>query len=184
MFSLFYLVHDFDPNITFTYSDGVPRRRRAVRVWKFWKMPSQKQQQIPIRVKALQSISILPSRKYAIKTHSLLDNAPNYLTQGGKGNSEGKKVQQSLTSKLSIGMFMWFKIVKIKRIHEAILEGWSTNFGQNGLCMLTAISKMASWFFLVFAILNQFNIPITYFEVRICWTFFPLSYPCQLGWSI
>ena len=38
-------------------------------------------------------------------------------TQGGKGNSEGKKVQQSLTSKLSIGMFMWFKIVKIKRIH-------------------------------------------------------------------
>ena len=31
VFSLFYLVHDFDPNITFTYSDGVPRRR-AVRV--------------------------------------------------------------------------------------------------------------------------------------------------------
>ena len=25
VFSLFYLVHDFDPNITFTYSDGVPR---------------------------------------------------------------------------------------------------------------------------------------------------------------
>ena len=45
-------------------------------------------------------------------------------TQGGKDNSEGKKVQQSLTSKLSIGMFIWFKIVKIKRIHEAILEGW------------------------------------------------------------
>ena len=45
-------------------------------------------------------------------------------TQGGKGNSEGKKVQQSLTSKLSIGMFMWFKIVKITKIHEAILEGW------------------------------------------------------------
>ena len=46
------------------------------------------------------------------------------VTQGSKGNSEGKKVQQSLTSKLSLGMFMWFKIVKIKRIHEAILEGW------------------------------------------------------------
>ena len=28
------------------------------------------------------------------------------FTQGGKGNSEGKKVQQSQTSKLSIGMFM------------------------------------------------------------------------------
>ena len=75
VFSLFYLVHDFDPNITFTYSDGVPRR--AGRVWKFWKMPSQKQQQIPIRAKWLQSISKLPSRKYAIKTHYLLDNAPN-----------------------------------------------------------------------------------------------------------
>ena len=48
----------------------------------------------------------------------------DHVSQGGKGNSEGKKVQQILTSKLSIGMFMWFQIVKIKRIHEAILEGW------------------------------------------------------------
>ena len=45
-------------------------------------------------------------------------------TQCGKGSSEGKKVQQSRTLKLNKGMFKWFKFVKIKRIHEAILECW------------------------------------------------------------
>ena len=44
------------------------------------------------------------------------------LTQGGKGSSEGKKVQQILTSKYVMGILNWFKIVKNKKIHEAILE--------------------------------------------------------------
>ena len=105
------------------------------------------------------------------------------VTQGGKGSSEGKKVQQSLTSKLNIGMFMWFKFVKIKRIHEAILEGcwytgrivhqlwaeWAVRFNcylQNGFVNI-----------LLFTISNQFNTPITYFEVRICWTFFSSELP-------
>ena len=43
-------------------------------------------------------------------------------TQGGKGSSEGKKVQQILTSKYVMGILNWFKIVKNKKIHEAILE--------------------------------------------------------------
>ena len=43
------------------------------------------------------------------------------LTPDGKASSERKKVQQSLTSKLNTGIFMWFKII---RIHQAILEGW------------------------------------------------------------
>ena len=43
-------------------------------------------------------------------------------TQGGKGSSEGKKVQQILTSKFVMGILNWFKIVKNKKIHEAILE--------------------------------------------------------------
>ena len=42
--------------------------------------------------------------------------------QGGKGSSEGKKVQQILTSKYVMGILNWFKIVKNKKIHEAILE--------------------------------------------------------------
>ena len=44
------------------------------------------------------------------------------VTQGGKGSSEGKKVQQILTSKYVMGILNWFKIVKNKKIHEAILE--------------------------------------------------------------
>ena len=44
------------------------------------------------------------------------------LTQGGKGSSEVKKVQQILTSKYVMGILNWFKIVKNKKIHEAILE--------------------------------------------------------------
>ena len=36
---------------------------------------------------------------------------------------------------------------------------------------------MASWFFLFFAILNHINIPITNFEVRIRWSFFPSELP-------
>ena len=46
----------------------------------------------------------------------------NLYTQGGKGSSEGKKVQQILTSKYVMGILNWFKIVKNKKIHEAILE--------------------------------------------------------------
>ena len=44
------------------------------------------------------------------------------FTQDGKGSSEGKKVQQILTSKYVMGILNWFKIVKNKKIHEAILE--------------------------------------------------------------
>ena len=43
-------------------------------------------------------------------------------TQGGKGSSEGKKVQQILTSKYVMGILNWFEIAKNKKIHEAILE--------------------------------------------------------------
>ena len=43
-------------------------------------------------------------------------------TQGGKGSSEGKKVQQILTSKYVIGILDWFKILKNKKIHGAILD--------------------------------------------------------------
>ena len=43
-------------------------------------------------------------------------------TQGGKGSSEAKKVQQILTSKYVMGILNWFKILKNKKIHEAILE--------------------------------------------------------------
>ena len=46
----------------------------------------------------------------------------NYVTQGGKGSSEGKKVQQVLTSKYVMGILNWFEIAKNKKIHEAILE--------------------------------------------------------------
>ena len=46
----------------------------------------------------------------------------NGVTQDGKGSSEGKKVQQILTSKYVMGILNWFKIVKNKKIHEAILE--------------------------------------------------------------
>ena len=53
----------------------------------------------------------------------------------------------------------------------------SSKFGQNRLCVLAAISKMASLIFLFFAILNHINIPITNFEVRICWTFFSSELP-------
>ena len=45
------------------------------------------------------------------------------LTQGGKGNSEGKKVQQILTPKFVIGRSKEFKLEKSKTIHEAITEG-------------------------------------------------------------
>ena len=48
---------------------------------------------------------------------------------------------------------------------------------QNGLCVFTAISKMALDFFLFFAILNHINIPRTNFWVIICWTFFPSELP-------
>ena len=54
-----------------------------------------------------------------------IQNLPH--TQVGKGSSEEKKVQQILTSKFVMGMFMWFKIAKNKKINEAILEGrWYT----------------------------------------------------------
>ena len=44
------------------------------------------------------------------------------ITQGGKGSSEEKKVQQILTSKYVMGILNWFEIAKNKKIHEAILE--------------------------------------------------------------
>ena len=45
-----------------------------------------------------------------------------YNTQGGKGSSDEKKVQQILTSKYVMGILNWFEIAKNKKIHEAILE--------------------------------------------------------------
>ena len=45
-----------------------------------------------------------------------------HVTQGGKGSSEGKKVQQILTSKYVMGILNLFEIAKNKKIHEAILE--------------------------------------------------------------
>ena len=86
-------------------------------------------------------------------------------------------------------MFVWFKIAKNKKNHGAILEGrWYTGrkirqFRLNWLWVLTAISKMAPWIFLFFAILNHINIPITDFEVRIRCYFFSSELPCQLGWE-
>ena len=83
-------------------------------------------------------------------------------------------------------MFVWFKIAKNKKNHGAILEGrWYTGrkirqFRLNWLWVLTAISKMAPWIFLFFAILNHINIPITDFEVRIRCYFFPSELPCTL----
>ena len=48
-------------------------------------------------------------------------------TQVGKGSSEEKNDQWIMTSKFVMGMFMWFKIAKDKKIHWAILEGrWYT----------------------------------------------------------
>ena len=38
-----------------------------------------------------------------------------YDTQVGKGSSWGKKVQQILTWKFVMGMFMWLKIAKNKK---------------------------------------------------------------------
>ena len=46
------------------------------------------------------------SRIEMLRVCSTLHYNDKQITQGGKGNSEGKKVQQSLTSKLSMGMFM------------------------------------------------------------------------------
>ena len=44
----------------------------------------------------------------------------------------------------------------------------SAKSGQNGLCALPGIFKMAQGIFLFFAILNHINIPITNCEVGIC----------------
>ena len=52
----------------------------------------------------------------------MIQNWKKHDTQVGKGSSEEKKVQQILTSKFVMGMFMWFKIAKNKKINEAILE--------------------------------------------------------------
>ena len=53
----------------------------------------------------------------------------------------------------------------------------SAKSGQNGLCALPSIFKMAQGFFLFFTILNHLNIPITNCEVGICCTFFPSELP-------
>ena len=80
-------------------------------------------------------------------------------------------------------MSMEFKFAKSKTIHEANIEGRLytgrkiCQNGQNRLCVSTAISKMASWIFLLFGNLNFVDIPVTNFQVRICWTFFPSELP-------
>ena len=61
----------------------------------------------------------------------------------------------------------------------------SAKSGQNGLCALPGIFKMAQGIFLFFAILNHLNIPITNCEVGICCTFFSseLPLPTWVIWS-
>ena len=44
------------------------------------------------------------------------------FTQGGKGSSDEKKVQQILTSKYVMGILIDLKLQKKQKIHEAILE--------------------------------------------------------------
>ena len=63
-------------------------------------------------------------KKFKFEIAQISQNKANFssFTQGGKGSSEGKKVQQILTSKYVMGILNWFKIVKNKKIHEAILE--------------------------------------------------------------
>ena len=121
------------------------------------------------------------SKRYRIKIFILNKCRP--CTHDGKGSSEGKKVQQILTWTFAIGMSIEFKFAKSKTIHEANIEGRLytgrkiCQNGQNRLCVSTAISKMASWIFLLFGNLNFVDIPITNFQVRICWTFFPSELP-------
>ena len=105
------------------------------------------------------------------------------LTQGGKGSSEGKKVQQILTWKFVIGMSTKFKFPKSKKIHEAIFEiavdthSLFCPFWQIFLPVYNLPSILASWIVLLFANLNSIDIPIANIQVRICWTFFPSELP-------
>ena len=119
---------------------------------------------------------------FLAKNEKKLINILSYKTviivpQGGKGSSEGKKVQRILTSKYVMGILNWFKIVKNKKNHEAILE-IAVNM-HSPFCpkLVDQPSKMASWILLILTILNHINIPILNFEVRLCWTFFPSELP-------
>ena len=63
----------------------------------------------------------------ALKTNvflSIIKENQVLLTQVSKGSSEGKNEQRILISKTVMGMFMWFKIAKNKKIHESSLDGW------------------------------------------------------------
>ena len=106
-----------------------------------------------------------------------------------------RKIFENMKKKLEIpknllwGCLCDSKLQKTKKFTKPFRRAGGTQaeksakFGQNGLCALSAISKMASWIFLFFAILNHINIPITDFEVRIRCYFFSSELPCQLGWE-
>ena len=121
--------------------------------------------------------------KIKIKLKRFLLISTFYVTQGGKGSSEGKKVQQILNWKFVIGMSKEFKFPKSKTIHEAILEiAFDTHspfypIWRIFLPLYYWSSIMASWNVLFFANLNSLDIPTTNFQVRICWSFFPSELP-------
>ena len=88
-----------------------------------------------------------------------------------------------------MGILNWLKIVKNKKIHEAILEiAVNTH---SPFCPIWRIflpvyhrpSKKASWIFLFFAILNHMTSHKSNFEVRIRLSFFSseLSLPTSSG---
>ena len=76
-----------------------------------------------------------------------------------------------------------FKFPKSKTIHEAILEiAVDTHtplspYWRIFLPVCNRPSIMASWIVLHFVNLNSVDIPITNFQVKICWTFFPSELP-------
>ena len=112
------------------------------------------------------------------------------LAQGGKGSSEGKKVQQILTWKFVTGMSTKFKFPKSKKIHEAIFEiavdthSLFCPFWQIFLPVYNLPSILALWIVLLFTNLNSIDIPIPNVQVRLCWTFFPseLPFPSWVWW--
>ena len=94
-----------------------------------------------------------------------------------------KNINEFWLQNLLWGCLCDSKLQKTKKLTEPFWRAGGTQaetsakFGQNRLCVSAAISKMAQWIFLFFAILNHINISITNFEVRICWSFFPSEQP-------
>ena len=111
------------------------------------------------------------------------------FTQVGKVAQRKKNNNEFWHQNLLWGCLCDSKLQKTKKFTKPFRRAGGTQaeksakIGLNGLCVSTAIFKMASWIFLFFAILNHINIPITDFEVRIRCYFFSSELPCQLGWT-